>query len=322
MLFRSRLGAMNERLWTFEEVQPGQRGADTVVTITAADIAEYALVSQNPDERYRGPSVAMPTMILNYAPLMRELIANENGFVAYEQSETARRQTPFTKCEIRWHAPVAADDIIAGSRYVLEKYRRRGSNFVTFRVEATNQRAIRVGEYDYTCIFDYARGHRDDSKSRRKLPGEVDAASGSRLFADFESIAVGDRLPGIMILETQETMNAKDAFRLVGERGVGSNMHTDEAFARYGIFGSTVNSGPATMAYVDQRLERSFPPSALYRDGRLSMRAITPWHAGDTVSFHGEVTGKSNGAAVECRIRGTNQSGDLVCIADAVLHCA
>ena len=153
-----------ERLWEFDAVEPGQAGASTLVDITAENIAEYARVSLNDHPRYRadgGQSIPMPTMVLSYAPLLRDEIAEANGFVALEQSKTARRQTPFAKCEIRWERPVKAGDSITGTRRVLEKYERRGSKFVTFRVEASNQEGQRVASYDYTCIFEYAKGQRE-----------------------------------------------------------------------------------------------------------------------------------------------------------------
>ena len=187
---------------------------------------------------------------------------------------------------------------------MLDKYQRRGSNFVTFRVVATNGHGVCVGEYDYTCIFDYARGQRSDAKTPPPEPAAVEplALDGdAERWTDFDSITLGDRLTGIAIAETQQSIDDKDAFRLVGARGVGSNIHTDAEFARKSIFGATVNSGPATMSYVNQMLDRSFPPGALYAHGRLLLRAITPFRADDTVSFVGEVIGKDElERRVEC----------------------
>ena len=82
--------------------------------------------------------LAMPSMVLAYAPLLRYDLAEHNGFVALEDAKTARRQTPFAKCDIRWHEPVVLGDCITATRRVLDKYERRGSKFVTFRVEAVN----------------------------------------------------------------------------------------------------------------------------------------------------------------------------------------
>jgi acyl dehydratase len=325
-----------EKLWDYEAVEPGQEGRPAVVALTAEHIAAYALVAQNRDERfekaganaeYGGALVAMPTMVLAYAPLLREDIAEHQGYVALEESKTARRQTPFAKCEIRWFRPVQAGDTIVSSRRVLEKYERRGSRFVTFRVEARRQHGEPVASYDYTCIFSYAGGQRvapkDQGTARPALPeAEAEARRPSRIrFLSFDSISVGDALEGLVISESRGIIQRKNELRLAGKPSP-SNIHTDEEFARHNIFGGTVNSGPATMSYVDQMLERSFPLQAFYNGGRLLMRAITPFRAGDTVRFDGDVSAKrveGGNRIVECRIRGSNQRGELVCVADATL---
>ena len=74
-----------EKLWTFDAVEPGQIGNETVVEITAENIAEYARLALNDSEAYHSATsglVAMPTMVLSYAPLLREEIAEANEFVA------------------------------------------------------------------------------------------------------------------------------------------------------------------------------------------------------------------------------------------------
>ena len=326
--------AQQEKLWVYDSVAQGQAALPTVVAITSENIAQYASLSQNPDPRYRAPNaggslVAMPTMVLSYAPLLRGEIAENSGFVALERSTTARRQTPFAKCEIRWFTPVKAGDTITGNQRVLEKYERRGSKFVTFRVEAANQHGQRVAEFDYTCIFDYAQGQRavpqDRGSASPSLTVEKPAAQVAGSLVTFNSISVGDPLATLTVSESQEIINRKSEFRLAGTNGGGSNIHTDEEFARQNIFGGTVNSGPATMSYVDQMLELSFPLQAYYQGGRLLMRAIEPFRAGDTVTFQGEVTGKrvdEGKNIVECRVKGLNQRGDLVSLSDAALVLA
>ncbi len=346
---------ITERLWDFEAVEPGQAAPPTRVIITAEQIAEYARIAQNPDPRYAvgggsdeygGAPAPMPTMALSYAPLLRGEIAENNGFTALEQSRTARRQTPFAKCEAHWFRPALAGDTVTGIGRVLEKYERRGSKFVTFRIEAENQRGEPVGRYDYTCIFEYAHGQRevpqDNGAAQSKPPKSATAAAASatattddaqvaqaappaaaRLLT-FDTITVGDNLAELSITESQEIINRKSEFRLAGKPSE-SNIHNDEEFARQNIFGGTVNAGPATMSYVDQMLGLSFPLRAFYDGGSLLMRAITPFRSGDTVTFGGEITGKrveDGRGLVECRIKGVNQRGDLVCLADAALVMA
>ena len=269
-----------ERLWDYDAVEPGQAAKATVVTITAEQIAEYAEIAQNPDPRFRlgngsdeygGNPVPMPTMAVSYAPLLRPEIAENNGFVALEHSRTARRQTPFAKCEARWFRPALVGDTITGVGRVLEKYERRGSKFVTFRIEAENQRGEPVGQYDYTCIFEYAHG-------QRAMPGDEVTAVLPRTEAPalkpapsqpltYDSVRVGDTLAELAITESQEIINRKSDFRLAGKPSE-SNIHNDEEFARRNIFGGTVNAGPATMSYVDQMLELSFPLKRLLQRGQ------------------------------------------------------
>ena len=336
-----------ERLWDYETVEPGQQGQPTLVTLTAENIGEYALAAQNPDSRYQkgdagaganlefdGRLAAMPTMAVTYAPLLRDYIAENCGFVALERSKQARRQTPFAKCEVRWFAPALEGDTITGKRGVLERYERRGSRFVTFRVEASNQRGERVAEYDYTCIFDYAKGQREVPAAPGAAPPSRPELDATPLLDDasspanpllpqvsYDRVAIGDQLAALQITESDEVILRKNRLRLAGEPNP-SNIHTDEEFARQNIFGGAVNSGPATMSYVDQMLQRSFPLHAFYDGGSLLMRAITPFRAGDTVTFAGEVTAIREGAGqklVECRIRGINQRGELVSLSDATL---
>ena len=303
-----------ENLWSFDKVRVGQSGPESTVAITADDIAMYASVSQDPEPAYQAAGAsAMPTMLLSYAPLFREQIAAANGLLAYELSETDRRQTPFTRCECRWQRPVFAGDVITASRAVQETYTRRGSNFVVFRVAARNQDGDPVGEYDYTCIFDYVR--QPAGTAARPMPRAQ--TEGGVAFTSRDAIAPGQRLQPIRVTETQETMDAKDAFRLIGERGVGSNIHTDEEFARKNIFGTTVNSGPATMAYAAQLIENNLGPGCLGRGGRLLLRAIKPFRGNDTVTFSGTISAIDANDGISVEVRGINQSGELVCLADA-----
>ena len=319
-----------ERLWTYDAVEVGQVGNETTVKITAENIAEYANLALNPDPRYQSGGndlVAMPTMVMSYAPLLREEIASANGYIAFEVSKTARSQTPFAKCEVRWYLPVVPGDVITGLRKVLEKYERRGSKFVTFRVEAINQHGEKVAEYDYTCIFEYAKGQRSvptRSESSEDHSTKPTSQSTNIGLLNFSSASIGDILPELAITESEEIMIRKNGFRLAGRKN-DSNIHTDEEFAKQNIFAGVTNSGPATMSYVDQNLGQSFPISSFYTGGSLLMRAITPFRGGDTVIFQGEITDKSEEKdmkLLKVRVKGVNQRGELVSLSDAALRFA
>ena len=328
--------AATERLWTYDTVRVGQAGAETQVTLTGEDIAEYAACAQNPDARYLMPAaggdaprmMAMPTMALTYAPLLRDEIAEANGFVAQERSVTARRQTPFAKCEMRWYRPVYAGETLTASRRVYEKYERRGSKFVTFRVSVFDEVGAVVASYDYTCIFEYSAGQRavPDASGEVAVAQDTDAVPDPTHFLTWEQAGTGTALPRTLAVgETTENILRKNAHRLAG-RPSESNIHTDEEFARQNIFGGAVNAGPATMSYVDRFLGLNFPPEALYQGGSLLMRAITPFRAGDVVTFSGEITGAGGNLygqrKAQVRIRGVNQRDELVSLSDATVTFA
>ena len=211
--------AAQEKLWDYDAVQPGQDGSPTVVQLSAEHIAAYAQVAQNPDPRfhvsatnaeYGGKLAAMPTMILTYAPLMRPEIAEHQGFVALEDSTTARRQTPFAKCEVCWFKPVLAGDTLTGTRHVFEKYERRGSRFVTFRIEASNQRGEAVARYDYTCIFSYAKGQQSvpaETPMTKPVTAPVETRATTPApprVLTFDTATIGDALTPLSVTESVE----------------------------------------------------------------------------------------------------------------------
>ena len=145
-------------------------------------------------------------------------------------------------------------------------------------------------------------------------------------FLTWDGVSAGTPLPRTLAVgETTENILRKNAQRLAG-RPSESNIHTDEEFARQNIFGGAVNAGPATLSYVDRFLGLNFPPEALYNGGNLLMRAITPFRAGDVVTFSGEITGAGGNLygqrKAQCRIRGVNQRGDLVSLSDATVTFA
>ena len=154
-----------ERRWEYSVVEIGHASPEVQVDVTGELIAAYASAVRNGNPAYsleegRVPEQAMPSAIFRVAPLRRGDIAANNGFVAQEHAKENPFQTPFAKCEVRWFAPMREGDTITSFGHVVDKYERRGNKFVTIRVEASNQDGDKVGEYDYTCIFEYAQGQK------------------------------------------------------------------------------------------------------------------------------------------------------------------
>ena len=179
-----------EKLWDYDAVAIGQTGTETTVTLTTGHAARVrpghpacpwvGTGSGRTIRRPRPQSWPCPAWCWPTRRCCATTWRRHNGFVALEDSKTARRQTPFAKCDIRWHAPVVVGDCITATRRVLDKYERRGSKFVTFRVEALNQRGVRVADYDYTCIFAYAQGQKSvPASGGSREPGKRRSSPGS-----------------------------------------------------------------------------------------------------------------------------------------------
>ena len=149
--------------WEYANVVVGQRGPDLTINVTEDLIKEYATAVRHVDSdegQSTGPMMGLPTMAIRVAPLRRHDIASHNGFVSLEKASLNPRQTPFAKCEVRWFNPIHSGDAITSYGEVVDKYERRGNKFVTFRIRADNQDGKKVTEYEYTCIFEYAKGQK------------------------------------------------------------------------------------------------------------------------------------------------------------------
>ena len=321
-----------EKLWTFDAVDPGQYGAETVVAINAGNIAGYAQVALNDDPRYRGAgaSLAMPTMVLAYAPLLREEIAEANGFIAQEQSKTARRQTPFAKCEIRWHQPVGDGDTITGTRGVLEKYERRGNKFVPLRLEAHNDGGEKLAEIDHTSIFKFRKSDQPRPASRaapRRPAPDFEPAPLRETSPDdavkavtFETIEVGDAVHPFTIhspLKTEVDGVAVPEDKMSAQSSESNHEPGRFPWGRmHGVGGITI------IGYLDAMLHRWAPDGTLYGGGRLLFKAIKNFRPGDTNTYRGTVTAKREHDGkhlVDIEITGVNQLGQLTGVAEATL---
>ncbi|MCL4535250.1 MAG: MaoC family dehydratase [Bacteroidetes bacterium] len=166
--------AEEERIYEFEDAQIGDASPAFVQEITADMVRKYLLGTRNELPQYadkvelaridQAEVPIPPSMIYRIAPLRREEVMKTRGFIRPESSKKNPRSTPYTKSEIFFYAPVKVGDTITAVTRVDDKYERRESKFITFRTTATNQAGVKVGEYTYTCLWNYARG--------QKKPGE------------------------------------------------------------------------------------------------------------------------------------------------------
>ncbi len=130
----------------------------------------------------------------------------------------------------------------------------------------------------------------------------------------YDSVQVGDELPILVKYESRET---------IGLYATHASPGSDAEADMQGGSGATTAAPAATVAYVAELLEKSFPLTCLLSPGSdLEVEITRPIGLDETVSFTGHVTGKQEEAGtglVECEMAGTNHLGQTVARARATI---
>ncbi len=139
--------------------------------------------------------------------------------------------------------------------------------------------------------------------------------------AAWDAVHVGDELPKLQKTESQDTINGYNALNRRGDPPPtqGKNLHTDEEYAKQGIFAGTVNLGIVTCAYMMETLQLAFPTQNVL-SSTFTMRALEPFRPGDVVTFGGRVLEKREEGGkrfVDVEISGVNQLGQTIATAKA-----
>jgi acyl dehydratase len=299
--------------WDVAEI--GDAAPPFTYAVTEASIADYcaAVRNENPlyldaDAARRGPFggiIAPPTYAFKCAPLRRNEVMHARGYASPE--EKGERATPYAKSELFFQRPIRPGDEITSVVRLDDKYERRGSQFMTWRVRAADARGDLALEYTYTIIW--RQGPRDPNAQPSAIPTSPEMPAPD---------APEDALPSFFKVESQEAIDRYAELTRVRPR-TGSSLHSDLDFARRTIFGGTVNMGVATAAYCSELLERAFGPAALLRPGaRLEYKGIRPIRAGYEITLSGHVVARRP-EAIDCELRVHNRDGTLCGVANATV---
>ena len=111
------------------------------------------------------------------------------------------------------------------------------------------------------------------------------------------SLAVGDELPTVVKVMSQEKMDSFESFygSAVSEEPADDkpvNIHTDAAMAEAAGLSSQIASGQMSFSYIHEMLARFFG-DAFIRGGSLKVSFISPTYAGDVVTARGIVKEKT-----------------------------
>lgn len=301
--------------YDWDVAQIGDRAPAITHVATAESIADYCRAVRNenplyldPEAARRGPFggiIAPPTYIFKCAPQRRNEVMHARGYAAPE--EKGERATPYAKALVQFQRPIRLGDAITSTVTLEDKYERRGSQFITWRVTAHNQHGEEVATYAYTIIWRQAPREARPATDGASMPATATAPTAAPAEPPADP---ADLLPTLVKLESQEAIDAYAELTRIRPRR-GTNLHTDEGFARRTIFGGPVNMGVATAAYCAEAIERAYGPAVLLRPGAsLEYKGIRPIRAGDEIALHGRVTARREGSA-DCEIRVLDRDGGL-----------
>lgn len=259
--------------------------------ITPESIRKYCEAARNFNPLYLdeaaakagpfGRIVCPPSFVMMAAPLRRNEVMHAKGYAAPE--EKGEYQTPYAKCELRLYRPLFPGDAVVSRVFLEDKLERRGKRFAQWRVEAADDAGERIADYTYTTVWPTG-------------PGSGASAAAAPAPDPLPEIAHADALPLVSKHETQAAIDRFSQNTRVRPR-VGTNLHQDEDFARRTLFGGTANSGPASLAYCTEVLERGYGPAALLRAGaRVEYKGIRPVRAGDEITLRGKVVARGERA--------------------------
>lgn len=301
--------------WDVAEI--GHKSPPFTHDVTIESISDYCKAVRNDNPLYFdeeaakagpfGTIVAPPTYVFKCAPLRRNEVMHAQGYASPEEKRD--RATPYAKSEIQFFRPIKLGDSITSTVELVDKYERRGNQFMTWKTVAHNQDGEQVVEYLYTIIW--RRAPKDPNAPAPK------AAAPSASATEVEAPS-GDPLPVVTKTETQEAIDDYSELTRVRPR-LSPSLHSDPEFAQRTIFGGTVNMGVATAAYCAEVLEKEFGPEALLRQGsKLEYKGVRPIHADTTITLTGHVTSRDENGA-QCDITVHSADGTLVGVGTATV---
>ncbi|MBS96930.1 MAG: MaoC family dehydratase [SAR202 cluster bacterium] len=165
----------DEIVYTWDVMEIGHTAPPLTIEITEDYISSYSNSIQNTNQQHHDPSVAQSqgfqqlvaplSMIYSFAPMRRHDIFENYGYVGPEKYSKAPRSTPFAGTETKFFGiPVVAGDIITSTTEISNRWETKsGNKFVSFKIQAKNQRNELVAEYLYNIIWERSAGQKSRS---------------------------------------------------------------------------------------------------------------------------------------------------------------
>jgi acyl dehydratase len=164
--------AEEEVVYTWDVMEIGHSAPPLTIEITEDYISSYSNSIQNDNRQHHDTTAAQSqgfqqlvaplSMIYSFAPMRRHDIFENYGYVGPEKYAKSPRSTPFAGTETKFFGiPVLAGDTITSTTEISNRWETKsGNKFVSFKIQAKNQRDELVAEYLYNIIWERSAGQK------------------------------------------------------------------------------------------------------------------------------------------------------------------
>ena len=161
-----------EEVYTWDVMEIGHSAPPLTIEITEDYISSYSNSIQNDNRQHHDTAVAQSqgyqqlvaplSMIYSFAPMRRHDIFENYGYVGPEKYAKSPRSTPFAGTEAKFFGiPVLAGDTITSTTEISNRWETKsGNKFVSFKIQAKNQKDELVAEYLYNIIWERSAGQK------------------------------------------------------------------------------------------------------------------------------------------------------------------
>jgi acyl dehydratase len=287
---------------TFESVEVGETFGPQVIEMDEHYLRSACFALSDYSDCYTSADPAIGYRIVPSAALVRDGVAlfltkyNPNTVVGLHQSE-----------ELWYHAPVPFGGKVTLTGEYVDKYERRGKGYCVLDVSVHDESGRLMVRQKSTEIMRIPEGIRMGEGSSTPTEGRVSGTIPKNVSAVARAsldIAAGTPIPSL-----KKTAHNDEMAVFSGIHFDRHNIHTDDTVSSAAGFRARLAQGVQTTCWMSQMLADFFGPAAWFSSGWMKNVYLQPVYAGDELTAHGVVTGRTDDGRLELEVWTRNQDG-------------
>lgn len=293
---------MQDKDPTFESVEVGERFGPQVLDMDEHYLRSACFSLSDYSDCYFNADPVIGRRIVPSAALVRDGVAlfltkyNPNTVVGLHQSE-----------ELWYHAPVPFGGKVTLTGEYVDKYERRGKGYCVLDVEVRDESGRLLVRQKSTEIMRIPEGIRMGEGSSVTTGGRVSGEYSENV--SLVSRASLDIPAGTPIESLNKAAHNDEMAVFSGIHFNRHNIHTDDNVSGAAGFRARLAQGVQTTCWMSEMLANFFGPAAWFSSGWMKNAYLQPVFAGDVLTAHGVVTGRTEDGRLELEVWTRNQDG-------------